>query len=361
VIDAQLDFAQNNYASAGRGVCERADNADKMVARARSAAAGFIGAEPRQIVFTGGATDGLNRIPRILEKSSALSAHARVLVSNLDHHSARMPWEELRREGKCAIEVCPLDKEHSLAPELVGKKCDVFVLTSMSNVLGSRQDIKKIIAAARRGNPDIKIIADASQSVVHEIADVRKWDVDFMVFSAHKIGADTGLGVMYMKEPEKWLPDKFGGGMVSRASGGPTENESRWTLMPPPHNFEAGTLPLTQLAGLPEAIRSHESEAGDNIRNMTDYLRCELSKIPRIKFVSPKDAALLTFIADGMHALDFGAMMGARGVCLRVGNMCASWLHRHLGLEGTIRISAGPWNTMEDMEETAKIIKKITK
>jgi cysteine desulfurase/selenocysteine lyase len=90
-----------------------------------------------------------------------------------------------------------------------------------------------------------------------------------------------------------------------------------------------------------------------------NYLRGELEKISRIKFISQPDSHLLTFVVDGMHPMDFGALMGAHNICLRVGNMCASWLHQRLGQAGTIRISTGPWNTMVEMEQVAGIIKKI--
>ena len=323
VIDSQTDFLQNHYANAGRGVCERAEYADKMVASVRESVADFIGAAPEQIIFTSGATDGLNRIANMLPTDSL------VAVSDLDHHSARLPFAE-----KHKTVLCELDDEfnYKSVPE-----CDAVVLTAMSNVLGVPQ---KIIKDDKK-----TVIVDASQLVVHEKIDVKEMDCDALVFSGHKIGADTGLGILYLKEPEKWNTDKFGGGQFM-ATG--------------PAMFEAGTLPLTQIAGMPYAIK----ETVDN-RNKTsekiEFLRNELSKISRIKFISPDGAALLTFVIDGMHALDFGALMGAHGVCLRVGNMCASWLHKRLELDSTIRISAGPWNTMAEMQQVIDIIKKVIK
>ncbi|MCL1891764.1 MAG: aminotransferase class V-fold PLP-dependent enzyme [Alphaproteobacteria bacterium] len=323
VIDAQLDFLQNHYANSGRGVCERADYADRMVATARLAVAKFISAGPEQIIFTSGATDGLNRIANMLPPKSV------VAVSDLDHHSARLPMQEKHKTVLCELDK---DFDYKSVPE-----CDAAVITAMSNVLGVPQ---KIIKDKKR----ITII-DAAQLVAHEKINVAEMAPDALVFSGHKIGADTGLGILYLKEPDRWQTDKFGGGQF-KATG--------------PSRFEAGTLPLTQLAGLPAALAEsieHRAQSIDKI----NYLRGELEKIDRIKFISPAGAALLTFIVDGMHAYDFGAMMGAHGVCLRVGNMCASWLHQRLGLDSTIRISAGPWNTVEEMDQVAQIIKKVIK
>ena len=151
--------------------------------------------------------------------------------------------------------------------------------------------------------------------------------------------------------------------MVASITGSLATNDSRWTLAAAPANFEAGTLPLTQIAGLRVAIEEREKGIKNKEREikLLEFLRKELSKILRIKFISPAGAHLLTFVIDGMHPLDFGAMAGAKDVCLRVGNMCASWIHARLGLSGTIRISVGPWNTMAEMKELIRIIKEIIK
>lgn len=321
VIALQLDFLQNHYANSSRGVCERSNYTDKMVSSARESVAKFIGAHPNQIIFTSGATDGLNRIANMLPVNSL------VAVSDLDHHSARLPFEKKHKTILCTLD----DKlNYKSIP-----KCDAVVLTAMSNVLGVPQKIIK-------DNKKI-VIVDASQLVVHKKINVMEIGCDALVFSGHKIGADTGLGILYLKEPDKWKTDKFGGGQFM-ANG--------------PAIFEAGTLPLTQIAGLPAAIK----ETIDNREKTSEkikFLRNELSKISRIKFVSPPNAAIVTFIIDDMHALDFGAFMSAYGICLRVGNMCASWLHERLGLESTIRISVGPWNTISEIQQVVDIIKKV--
>ncbi|MDR1207214.1 MAG: aminotransferase class V-fold PLP-dependent enzyme [Rickettsiales bacterium] len=371
LVNAETDFLQNHYANAGRGICDRASFADKAISDARAAAAEFIGAKSKNnIIFTSGTTDGLNRVVRILENSGMITSESVVQVSDLDHHSARLPWEDYARRGKCKITVCPLDAEYNI--DISGiTKSDIFVITAMSNVIGAPQNVGAVIAAARALNPNVITIVDAAQYVVHLPMDVSAWNADFLCFSGHKMLADTGVGIMYIKEPDRWEPDKFGGGMVSNVSlrdtfdgkegKGTRENNStsEWTFAPGPAKFEAGTLPLTQIVGLAEAIRIKSHESDSHELEMREYLRAELSKILRIKFISPKDAYILTFVVDGMHPLDFGAMMGVAGVCLRVGNMCASWMHRHFDIDGSIRISVGFWNTMDDMKEIVRIISEI--
>ncbi|MDR1071385.1 MAG: aminotransferase class V-fold PLP-dependent enzyme, partial [Rickettsiales bacterium] len=219
VIAAEIDFLSNRYANAGRGICARANAVDAMVADTRKIVADFVGAEsPEQIVFTSNATDGLNRIARTL-------AGKTVIVSDLDHHSARLPFEKY-----CETIVAPLTGALNYDWDKIREiKADAIVITAMSNVLGIPQTIP---------NTDMITLVDASQFIVHEKINVSESNVDYLVFSGHKIGADTGLGVLYQKTESD--PVMLGGGMY-RATGAA--------------RFEAGTLPLTQIAGLGPAIR----------------------------------------------------------------------------------------------------------
>ena len=361
VIAAECDFLRHDYANAGRGICARASNVDDMVAKARARAAQFINARPDQIVFTSGTTDGMNRIVHIINDCVCGTGikNKTVMVSDLDHHSARLPFELLYDSDLCKIVLCPMDDKYNLMCSDL-PRADVFVITAMSNVMGVAQDVAGLIAAARRKNPDVITVVDAAQYVVHDEIDVQKWDCDFMCFSAHKIGADTGLGIMYMKNPERWVsPDKFGGGMISKITGSAIEHNVTFQWESAPAKFEAGTLPVTQIIGLPAAM-DYLSANRPNL-DLIKYLYDRLSENARIKIITSRDAALLTFYIDGMHILDFGALVGARGLCLRVGNMCASWIHKALGVAGTARISVGSTNTMDDAVRAADIIESVVK
>ena len=353
VINAEADFLRNSCANAGRGICARAAAVDDMVAAVRRRVAEFINADSNQIVFTSGATDGLNRIVNILTRQPGYSEMSSFAVSDLDHHSARLPWQELLCVGRIRkMFKCELDKNLDINPDSV-PKTDFLVITAMSNVLGRAQDVRAIIATARAKNPNVVTIVDASQYVVHEKIDVKDWGCDFLVFSGHKIGADTGVGILYIRDSEKYFPDKFGGGMVSKVS------DMDLVLATGPDRWEAGTLPLTQIAGLLPAIDYLEKN-----RPMSDLIKYaydELVKIPKIKILTTRDAAILSFVVDGMHPLDVGALIGANDICVRAGNMCASWIHARMGIPGSIRISIGSWNTMEDISKTIDVIKKIVK
>ena len=350
VIDAGVTFLRYSYANTGRGVCARSAAADEMLANARHAVAKFIGAESAgQVVFTSGTTDGMNRIVDIVRGSRDVKT---VAVSDIDHHSARMPWEHIVRTGKMKMVKIPLTSEYNIDPENV-PDADVVIITAMSNVLGVAQNVTQIVSVARAKNPDVITIVDAAQYVAHCPVNVCEWDCDFMCFSGHKIGADTGIGVMYIKNPDSFMPDKFGGGMVQTISG------DKWQIDSAPNRFEAGTLPLTQIAGLPVAIGEWQSWSGG--ADIISYIYNALSEIPRVKLLTEPDAAIISFVVDGMHVLDFGSLMGAHNICVRVGNMCASWIHGAMGITGSIRISVGPWNTIDDAKAVVDVIRGIVK
>lgn len=350
VIEAEQDFLKNKYANAGRGICPRAAAVDDMLKNTRKFVADFIGANSaEQIVFTSGTTDGLNRIVNLLKINGKLNDGTVVAVSDLDHHSARLPWYNVQG---LKLVVTPLNENLDLDLSKI-PYADVLVITAMSNVIGVAQNVKEIIKSAKQKNPDVITIVDAAQYVVHEKIDAIDWNADFICFSGHKIGADTGVGVMYIKNPDNFYPDKLGGGMLNKVIGDDI------LLNEAPYKFEAGTLPLTQIYGLESAINYLEKNRPD--LNLIKFLYDRLEKNPKIKIISPRNSSLLSFVVKDMHALDFGALIGAKGICVRVGNMCATWIHNLLEISGSIRISVGAWNTMDEMVYVADIIESIVK
>ena len=274
VVECGASFLRNLYANAGRGICNRAANVDNLIASSRRYVADFIGARTENIVWVSGTTDAMNRIVNII-KNTVTKKSLIVAVSDLDHHSARLPWEVMAQKGCCKISVMPLDKDFNIDVNKIPKS-DVMVITGMSNVLGVAQDVETIIKNARKKNPNVITIVDAAQSVVHSKINVKKLDCDFLCFSGHKIGSDTGVGVMYIKNPDVWNVDKFGGGMVNRIT------ESRMILNKSPEKFEAGTLPLTQIVGLPKAIEYLSSWDGG--QDLIHYMYDELQKYVAILF-----------------------------------------------------------------------------
>lgn len=353
VIEVEADFLRNSYANAGRGICARAGHVDTLIDDVRGKVADFIGADKENVVFVSGATDALNRVVNILSSQPWYSEMSTFAVSDLDHHSARLPWENLLYDGKIRKKfICDLDEHFNIKIDSI-PKTDFLIITAMSNVLGVKQNVAAIIKAARLANPNVVTIIDASQYVAHERINVKDWDCDFLCFSGHKIGADTGVGVLYIRDINKYFPDKFGGGMVNRVE------DEKLILNKAPEKFEAGTLPITQIIGLSSAIDYCKNWNGAT--ELVHYIHDELSRIERIKLLTPRDSVLISFVVDGMHVIDFGAMMGAHDICVRVGNMCASWIHKKLNIDGSVRLSLGPWNTKDDAEYVVKVIKDLVK
>ena len=349
VIASELDFLQNSYANAARGFCQRVADVDDMMVRTRARVAAFMNARPDQIVFTSGTTAAMNMVADML----AVNATTRLLVSDLDHHSARLPFEKkvLSRAGR--VFVCELGDDMNFDVAKI-PVADVFVITAMSNVLGQAQNVAEIVQAARQKNPNVITVVDAAQYVVHNKIDVRAWDCDFVAWSAHKIGADTGLGVLYIKNPERVNPHFIGGGMVQRVMP-----DGQIVLAAGAERFEAGTQPLTQIAGLIPAIDSLEQRRPDMA--LIQYLYDELSGGPKIKLLTRRDASVVTFVVDGMNVVDMAARMGVRGLCARAGAMCASWMMNLLNIDGAIRLSVGAYNSKEDIDAAIKIIKDCIK
>ena len=349
VIGAEMDFLRNGYANAGRGFCTRVADVDDMLVRTRARVAAFMNARPDQVVFTSGTTNAMNMVADMLP----MSATTRLAVSDLDHHSARLPFEKKARMRAGRVFVCPLDENFNIDVDNI-PVADILVITAMSNVMGIAQNVPEIIRAARQKNPDVITIVDAAQYVVHDKIDVRAWGCDFVAWSAHKIGADTGLGILYVKNPDALMPGFIGGGMVQRVMP-----DGRIVFATGADRFEAGTLPLTQIAGLIPAIDCLEQKRPD--MGLIKYLYDEVVKMPRVRVLTSRDASVLTMVVDGMNVVDVAAKIGVRGLCARAGVMCASWIMNVLGVDGAIRFSVGAYNTKEDIDMAIKIIKDSIK
>ena len=344
MVDAEIALLRGGTANAGRGMCALAGSMDMSVNSARRRVAELICATPGQIVFTSGTTDGMNRIANMLRGRMNV-----VAVSDIDHHSARLPFEMAAEKTVLFGLDCEFNYDVQNVPY-----ADVAVITAMSNVMGVAQNVGGIIRALRDKNPDVITVVDAAQFVAHDAIDVGAWDCDFLCFSGHKIGADTGIGVMYIKNPERFSPDKFGGGMVARLM-----HNGEFSLQPAPDCFEAGTLPLTQIVGLAPAIDAWDAwDGGCDVRHFIYDALCD---IRGVRILTARDASLISFVPDNMHPLDLGARLGARGLCVRAGNMCAAWIFRRMNLDGCVRISNGPWNTMDDAAAAVRIIKDVLK
>lgn len=358
VIDAMTHMMETDYANVHRGAYALSERSTQIYENARKAVATFVNArQPEEIVFTLNATDAINLVANTFGTAMLKPGQA-VLISEMEHHSNIVPWQMLRDAHGTRLLVCPILDDGSLDMDaferLVQDNVGLVAITQTSNVLGTIPPVRDIIRLAH--GVGAKVLLDGCQGIVHGPVDVQALDVDFYAFSAHKLYGPTGLGVLYGKHDVlSALPPWRGGGDMIE-----TVTFERSTWAPPPARFEAGTPPIIQAAGITAAIAYVSALGADAItRHETDLLAYATQSLTDIKGLrligtSPQKAAVLSFLVDGTHPHDLGMILGARGVCVRVGHHCAEPLMARLGISGTVRASLGLYTNRADIDALAK-------
>lgn len=332
-----------------RGIHSLSSRCTDAYEHARTVCAGFLGAQPGQITFTAGSTDGINRVAAAFSQN-----RGGVVTTVLEHHSNFVPWQQLCWRYGRPFRVCPMLPDGTLDMEildqLLTEDIGLLAVTHCSNVLGTVTPVEKIVALAHsRG---IQVLVDGAQSVCHREIDVKKLDCDFFVCSAHKLGGPFGIGLLYCKEPLP--PVVFGGGMVDTV----TENDT--TFLP---TLEAGTPNISGAVGLAAAVEYRKSLPKDwqahefALRKRTQTLLAEIPGI-RILGTAPREGCL-AFAMDGIEPFDAAALLDQVGIALRSGNHCAQPLHRALGVPYTLRVSPAFYNTFEEIDALAEGLRRI--
>ncbi len=366
VLDA-ITFAYTHFnANIHRGVHHLSQVATQHHEEARAHVAQFIHAQsPNEILFTRGATDALNMLAFSFGEAF-IQAGDEIIVSALEHHSNIVPWQMLCERKGAVLKVIPLSEDLVWNTEalsnLLTERTKLISVAHVSNVLGIINPIEEVIRQAHERN--IPVCIDAAQSAPHLPLDVQTLDCDFLVLSAHKMYAPTGLGVFYGKE--KWLnqlpPAQGGGEMIEHVS---FEKTTYNTL---PYKFEAGTpnfigtyafsAALTYLEQIGMAqIAAHEQE-------LTTYAEEQLSAIPGVHIYAagqPKAGAISFNVSQDsrlIHPYDIGMLLDQQGVAVRTGHHCAEPLIEHLNVPGTIRVSFGLYNDKEEIDIFIKALKR---
>lgn len=376
VLDALQDFYERRNAAVHRGAHQLAEEATDAFERAREQVAGLVGARPDEIVWTSGATAGLNLVAYALSNATlgrggpasarfALKPGDEVLVTEAEHHANLVPWQELcARTGAVLRWVGVADDGRlrvSDLDHLVGERTRVVAFTHASNVTGAVTDVAAFVAAAR--SVGALTVLDACQSVPNLPVDLGALGVDLAVFSGHKMLAPTGVGALYgRREVLADLPPvTTGGSMVEVVTMEST------TFMPPPHRFEAGTQPVAQAVGMGAAaqylgelgmagVAAHEAE-------MAALLLAAVTAVPGVRLIGPADVAdrlaVVSFVVEGVHAHDVGQVLDDAGVAVRVGHHCAQPLHRRFGIAATTRASASVYTTAAEVERFAEALAAV--
>ncbi len=366
VIQAVDDFYKIKNANIHRGAHYLSNLATELYEQSRQTVQKFINAaHDYEIIFTRGTTEGINLIASTLGES-IINKDDEIIISIMEHHANLVPWQQLAKRKGAKLKVIPLKDDYQLDFEafknLFSEKTKLVSLVHVSNTLGTINPIKQYIDFAHKQG--VPIIIDAAQSIQHEKIDVQELDCDFLVFSGHKIYAETGIGVLYGKE--KWLdqmpPYQFGGDMIKDV----TIEETIFADLP--LKFEAGTAHYVGAYSLKTAIDYISNIGLENIHQhekaLLDYAIEQISQISGVEYYSTSaqnKISVLSFNIKGAHSYDVGVLLDQMGVAVRTGKHCTHPLIYALGLQGTARASFAMYNTFEEVDRFIEAVKKAQK
>ena len=365
VIEAEMEFYRNYNANPLRGLYSLGIEATDRYEEARECVAKFIhAASAKEIIFTRNATESLN----LIAYSYGLS-HLRegdeIVVSILEHHSNQLPWRMVAEKTGAVVKYLECDRQgHILDADLqaaFSEKTKLVAVTQVSNVLGIRTPIDKIVALARKSGA--VVVLDAAQSTPHMEVDVQKLGVDFLAFSGHKLMAPMGIGVLYgRKELLSEMPPFLTGGEMIQ-----TVTRDKVVYAELPHKFEAGTVNGAGAWALAAAIRYLQEVGYEQIQKqellLTTQLMDGLKKVPHVQVQGSPDpkehCGIVSFTIDGVHPHDVSSILDADGIAVRAGHHCAQPLMQQIGVMSTTRPSMYFYNTEEDIEKLLASVQTI--
>ena len=367
VIEAIEKYYKNNNANPHRGAYSLSIEATEQYENTRTKIAEFINAKHREeIIFSKNATESLNLIAYSygIEK---LKKDEEVVISIMEHHSNLVPWQKVTKKTGSKLKYMYINENYEIPDEeienKITEKTKIVGITHISNVLGTINNIKKIIKYAHKKGAIV--IVDASQSIPHIKIDVQDLNADFLVFSGHKMLAPLGIGVLYGKREilNNMTPFLMCGDMIEYVY------EQETTFAPLPNKFEAGTQNVEGVIGLGAAIDYIQKIGYDKIQEKENeiikYARQELSKLKYLKlYLTPNSqnhSSVISFNINGIHPHDVASILDSENVCVRSGNHCAQPLMRFLGIDSTCRASFYFYNTKEDVDKLVTALNKAYK
>ncbi|MDZ8200606.1 SufS family cysteine desulfurase [Microbacterium sp. SSW1-59] len=367
VIDAEVDYLLRANAAVHRGAHMLAADATELFEDARGTVAGFVGADADDLVWTSGATAGINLVAYAIGNATAgrgapessryvLRTGDEIVVTESEHHANLIPWQELAARTGAVLRHIRVHDDGRLdldaAAAVIGPRTRIVAFPHVSNVLGIVNPVDRIVALAREVGAVTML--DACQSAPHLALDLPALGVDFAVFSGHKMLGPNAIGGLYGRADalESLPPFLTGGSMITTV----TLDDAAY--LPPPQRFEAGTQPVSQAIGLAAAVRYLEGVGMPAVhaheRHLERRMRDGLREIPGIRMLGDAEGvdrvALVAFEVDGVHAHDAGQFLDSRGVAVRVGHHCAAPLHRRFGMTASVRASAALYTTDDDVD-----------
>ncbi|WP_218755344.1 cysteine desulfurase CsdA [Vibrio parahaemolyticus] len=361
VIDVISRYYSAQNANVHRGSHSLTANATSQFEAAREAVATFIGANSsKEIIWTRGATEALNLIAQTYARNT-LQPGDEILISEMEHHANIVPWQIVAEQTGAKIIKVPMTAECQFDlqafEQKLSERCKIVACAQITNVTGTRQPIEKITELAH--SVGAVVVVDGAQGIVHEQLDLSASDIDFYVFSGHKLYAPAGIGVLYGKlELLEAMPPWHGGGkMVERVSFEKT------TFSALPGKFEAGTPNVAGAIALAKAIEWYQGfdhhEVEDHLHALQDKTYQALKALDEIHILGYQpNASVLTFVMDGVHHQDMATLLDQQGIAVRAGHHCAHPLMDALNVKGTVRVSFGIYNTAEDVDRLIAAVEK---
>lgn len=353
VIEREAEYYKTRNANPLRGLYKLSEQSTKVLNQTRVKVAEYIGADPDEVVFIKNTTEGINLIANGVR--GVISEKDKILVSLDSHHSNILPFTE--RYGEQVVVTEDILGEFNRDKEAV----KLVALTGLSNVSGEEQD--KLIRELRESGYSGAILVDAAQLVAHRRIDVKKMDVDFLVFSGHKMGAPMGVGILYMRREwmEKIAPLNYGGEMVEGVEyqNGVIKSEFAFG----PQKFEGGTINMGGVAGLSAAIDFWQDHNKDNklfgaVEELTSFLKEQIGGIEDVEMYYAKNGIILLNI-KGVHAHDTAQILSNYGVMVRAGWHCAEPFLTEKKIGPAVRVSLMFYNTKNELKYLTSILKKV--
>jgi cysteine desulfurase/selenocysteine lyase len=365
VIDAIVECYTTQNANIHRGVHRMSQDVTDAYENARITVQKHIGAKhENEIIFTRGTTESINFIATAFGKKY-VNAGDEIIVSEMEHHSNILPWQQLCEEKNAVLKVIPMTDSGELRmneyKKLLSKKTRLIAIAHVSNTLGTVNPVKEMIAIAHSKN--IPVLVDGAQSIPHIKVDVQDLDADFYCFSGHKVYAPAGVGILYGKEEWlKKLPNyQVGGGTIKTVSFNTSEYAES------PLRFEAGTPNIEGGIGLAAALDYINTLGIENIavyeQELLEYATEKLSAIHNLRIIgtAKEKASVISFVVEDIHPLDIGILLDAQGIAVRTGHHCTQPIMAHYQIPGTIRASFSFYNTKEEIDVFASAIVKSIK
>ena len=355
MIQTLVETYEKHYANVHRGIHWLSDQSTDLYEEARASVQSFINAgKSQEVIFTTGSTMGINLVARSWGDTQ-VGEGDEIILSEMEHHSNLVPWQQLAERTGCRLRHIPITDDGQLIMEeyerLLGERTKLVAVAAISNVLGTINPIHRIVELAHRAGA--LVLVDAAQSVPHMPTDVQQMDVDFLVFSGHKMLGPSGVGVLYGREEllEAMPPFLGGGSMIRRV------HLDRFEPADLPAKFEAGTPPIVPAIGLGAAIDYLNSVGLESIHEyeqiLTQRAHDGLRKVGGVNFLGPspeQKAGIVSFTVQGVHAHDVAQLLDRQGVAIRAGHHCTMPLHKRLGIGASSRASFYFYNTLSEVD-----------